>query len=544
MSARTAAIETGLVALVVLSFCSLFLDLGSRTILPGNETEMFMSLDWIFSQSIRAFGEIPTWNPNYFTGLPMVGNPMFHSFNPLMTVPVLLFGLDDGFKIAVALSLIAGALGMWWLAAVTGMGPLSRVWLALLFAFAGQPVARFFQGEYLFVLGWAWIPWALASLIALNRTGRRLFAATTAISLGLMFFSGNGYYPFYMVFVVLLFVAVAWLDVQKKPPFVQLDGRKLKVVAAAGALALGLVAVQLLPTAEMWPLVSKGEDLKGSHTPLQVVLDFVSKDTFRPDAYSALPAREEFYAYIGFWPFIPLVFLPLAVKKKNLRILLFSFVLLIFSLIWIDIRDMPWADFYASTHILSQFRHPIRMIIFTEIALFILAGLSLDAVWDWAWNAIQRARTGKRDWVRQIGGTLAAGCLLALVIVSVRDVYSTNKIHTRPANRDEPTYTSMRWIRDQDSTAYFVRRNPNNSGYEAAVESNLRLVELLYHFNDIRNPYPPHGAAPGQSAAKPPGPAGRRRGPSGACRSHAVGCRGKLRRISFPGKPAVRLYRR
>ena len=36
----------------------------------------------------------------------------------------------------------------------------------------GQAVAKWFQGHYDFVLGFAWIPWAVATLIVATRTGR------------------------------------------------------------------------------------------------------------------------------------------------------------------------------------------------------------------------------------------------------------------------------------------------------------------------------------------------------------------------------------
>ena len=76
-----------------------------------------------------------------------------------------------------------------------------------MFAFAGQPAARFFQGQYLFVFGFAYIPWIIitccrwqeppgAGEILLFKESRTWHAA---VSLALLYFSGNAYYPFYML---------------------------------------------------------------------------------------------------------------------------------------------------------------------------------------------------------------------------------------------------------------------------------------------------------------------------------------------------------
>jgi len=69
------------------------------------------------------------------TGLPFVADPMLHSYNPFVTLPVLLLGVQAGFKVGVVLSFLLGALGMWWLALVLGMGRPARLWVALLFVF-------------------------------------------------------------------------------------------------------------------------------------------------------------------------------------------------------------------------------------------------------------------------------------------------------------------------------------------------------------------------------------------------------------------------
>ncbi|HEY3343738.1 MAG TPA: glycosyltransferase family 39 protein [Anaerolineaceae bacterium] len=486
-------IEGALILFVTLVFCSGFLVFGHTALLPGHESEEFQSLDTIFRQSILQDHQLPLWNPYFFTGLPFVADPMFHSFNPIISIPVLILGVWDGFKVGLLISFMLGGLGMWYLAATLGLGPLARVWMALIFTLAGQPAARFIQGEYLFVLGWACLPWIIASLIAFTQTRRRVHAAVLAVFLGLLFLSGNGYYSFYIVLVIGLYLLVFWLCSLGKNHTWSGDARKAVMFISVGLLALGLVAVQLLPTIQLEPHIVKGYDLTGSQTPRQVLLDLLSTDTNRPDAIAILGAPEEFYAYIGFIPFLPLLFLPIAVGKRNRKMVLYCVALILFSIIYIDVRNMPWVNVYTSIPFLRQFRHPVRMIIFIEMAMLILAGYSIDALWARIWQGLH-ARAGEgRYSVRQGLHFLAGGILLGLALWSVRDVYTANQGMTKVTQREEKTYQVMSWMSAQNSSLVYVRHNPNNWGYQAAAESRIHLVNLWYPFADIRPADPANG---------------------------------------------------
>jgi hypothetical protein len=219
---------------------------------------------------------------------------MLHIYNPLTSLPVLLFGVLDGFKVALFLSFLAAAWGMWYLAAVLGAERPARLWMAVLFACAGPPVARFFQGQYLFTFGYAWIPWALGGLLAVLQTARRRHAAVAIGALALLFFSGNAYYAYYMLLTVALLSPV--LLVSARPRW-RVDWGRVRVLLVVGVAALALIAIQLLPLMEFWPRLNKAVnlDLTDSQTFQQVVLDLTSSDHNRPDARAAL-TPEEFYA--------------------------------------------------------------------------------------------------------------------------------------------------------------------------------------------------------------------------------------------------------
>lgn len=447
-------IEWGLIVIAVLSFCAGFLHFNLTASLPGNEAEVFQTLDWTLVNSLSHYGQFPLWNPYLETGLPYLGDPMTHVFNPLVTIPVLLYGVQTGFKMALFLSFLAAAFGMWRLGTVLGMGHASRVWIALLYVFAGQPAARFFQGQYLFVLGFAWIPWCIGSLYLLYKTGRRFHIATSAIALALIFFSGNAYYAFYMLVTVglLALVLLPQLKHREKPFRLQfrLDTRFLVNLSITAILTLGIVAIQLLPMIEFWPRLSKSNSLIGVQTPLQVLWDYTSKNTQRPDVANPPITREEFYAYIGMWPILALTLLPLALWKRERRPILFLLLLLLFAFVWIDVRNLPWNDFLIKSDLFQQFRQLLRILVYGGFAIILLAGLSLDTLWKILQpaQAVSASPTGDRlGYYLSLAGMAA---LLFSFVVTAADVYRANQPILTTENYDRKVDAAMGWLRQVD----------------------------------------------------------------------------------------------
>jgi hypothetical protein len=468
-------------------FCWGILDLRSLTSLPGNEADVFQALDWTLVNSLRHYGAFPLWNPYIMSGIPYVGDPMLHVYNPLVTLPVLLFGVKAGFKLALYLSFLAGAFGMWWLGSILGMRGPTRVWMALMFAFAGQPTARFFQGQYLFVLGFAWIPWAVGSLFQVVRKHRLRDIALAVIFMALLFFSGNAYYPFYMLIMALIFGLVMLPQLQRRKPYIKVEWRPTWAYLLVGLLAVGVIAIQLLPTAEFWPRVSKDMKLEGSHSLAQIFLDYTSKDTYREDAYSIMPAREEFYAYIGLIPFLALCLLPLAFWKRDRKILFYFILILLFMLLWISVDHLPWRDLFVNSKWLLQFRHLLRSLVIGSFALIILAGYGLDTLWVAFYNSLISAKKqGKPAQTQQTLSYAGLGLLVLFMALGVLDIFSTNQQYLRTYASYLPGYRVMRWVRQNDLGDYYVRHNPNNAWQDATISNNLRYLDVWYHFADVR----------------------------------------------------------
>ncbi len=496
--------EWGIIILAVTLYCIGFLDLAAATRLPGNEAEISQIQDWTLVNSLREFGKFPLWNPYIQTGIPFIADPSLHVYNPVVTLPVLLLGVQAGFKLGIFFSFVIAALGMWKLAGTLGLSRPARLWTALMFAFAGQPAARFFQGQYQFVLAFAYLPWIIAFLLQVAGArpgGKRekfsLFeqevkqpAIAAAVSLALLYFSGSTYYTFYMLLAIGLLMLVLLLTFKRRPPFIKLNLRLLRNYLFIGVLAAGLIAIQLLPTAEFWPRLVKDTDLSGNQSLVQVFLDYTSKDSSRPDAFDVLPAREEFYAYIGLTPFLALGLLPLALAGRPRKPQLFFILLLALTLVWISLGSMHWQAAILETDWFYHFRHLLRILIFGSLALVLLAGIGLDVLWG-AFTGMLRgiknegSQSPRGQQFLRLGALSGLGILGAFMLFGLLDVFNTNQSILRTQEIYQPAYQVQGWVARYDSSDYYIRHLPINTWHEATISHRLRYLDAWYNFNNI-----------------------------------------------------------
>ena len=199
-------LELVLLILAVWAFCSAFLDLGEQTRLPGNEAGLVQSLDYVFLNSLQDAGKFPLWNAALRTGVPFIADPLLHVYNPLVSLPVLLLGVQNGFKLALFLSFLAAALGMWFLGRILGIEPPCPAVDGADVCLSPGSLWRVFSRDN--------IPscWALPGFPGLSpgcswlcAPGAACMIALAALALGLLLVSGNIYYAFYMLVAALLF---------------------------------------------------------------------------------------------------------------------------------------------------------------------------------------------------------------------------------------------------------------------------------------------------------------------------------------------------
>ncbi len=468
----------------VLIFCRNLFNLDPNLQLPGSESEVYQYLGLFFRQSLLLDHEFPLWNSYLRAGEPFVADPMLHVYNPIVSLPILLFGIGIGYRVALVLSYLIGAIGMWRLGRVLKFSEIINIWLGLMYAFAGQPTAHFFVGQYLFIFAFAWLPWIFSNLFLYHQKREFKYVGYAACAIALVHFSGNAYYSLYLGFIIPLFAILMCIKVSNRPVGLRFEWDEFLGYLLVGLLALGFVALHLLPLLQFRSHMGVVLEVLGSHRPWQIWLDFTSRDTFRADAFNAFPAREEYYAYLGYTPFIGLLLMPLALWKRDRRVIGFLLALLVFVVLWIDVDQMPWRDFYYQTTFFLQFGNVLRPLIFGEIAILLLAGYGLDSLWRWILNS-RLIKKPKFHWgaIIQYGGVFL---VMSFLIMGVLDLLSENSQHIILLEYDQTAHEVAKWLREKDASEYFVRYQPVTSGHLALLFARLRNLDAWYHWIDTR----------------------------------------------------------
>ena len=475
--------ELVVIGVIILFFALTFLNFDENKILSGNEFGVVTFLDHVLLNSLRRFGEFPLWNSYLRTGQPFVADPFMHIFNPFTSIPVLLLDVVNGFKVAVFLSFLIAAVGQWSLGRVLGFSRSVRLWSAVLYALNGQAAARFIQGEYLFVFGYAWIPLIFASIIMSLRIHKMRYYALTALSLTLLFFSGNIYYAYYMGVTLILFVLVVSFDFNRKN-IIGVNKKRIKTLLLIGFLAIGLSSVQLLPTIEFWPHIQTHGDpnLETSQPLDEAITNWISTSTDRPEALKTLPP-EEFYGYIGIIPFLAAVLALGALwkgwRRKEILALLGLFFL---TIIWICVRYTPFGSIYSRTPFLYQFRYPSRFMIFGSLAIINLGGIGLTWLMDLTSHWRSNLETEGTNQLSGDASKLIHTVLIVLMFFSAANVFTVNQRVI--GIRDRYLYADqiLEWLRDYDTTPNYVSIPISTGWHVAAADFGQRYWDAWHGY--------------------------------------------------------------
>jgi hypothetical protein len=240
------AILVGLGVLVAVTFPET-LTVGADR-LPGVDASIHYAWE-IVTRSALAEGTLPFWDPYVFGGMPHLADIQSNVFYPpalvLRWLPPTVF--LAGMALLHVWLLGAGAL---LLARVAGMGWLAAATVAVAVALGGSTAARLHNGHLVVLNSVAWLPLALALAILSVRRARLLPHAALVLVVVCQFLAGYAQGTMYLAAAVaawFLYAAV-WPE-PSLPGSSTRRGQALAQLAVLGALALGLVAFQLVPLA-------------------------------------------------------------------------------------------------------------------------------------------------------------------------------------------------------------------------------------------------------------------------------------------------------
>ena len=266
----------------------------------------------LINQALAA-GQLPLWSDLLGNGAPLLANHQTAFFYP-PNLLMRLLPVEHALGYAVVLHIIGAGLTAWMWGRTLHLGSLGCSVLALSYALGGYVVGR--TQFITMVAAYAWLPLLLALTERLMQRQDACGVAWLGGALCLQFLAGHAQTWFYSLVLLLLYAtyrARSW--------------RPLPMVLLAIVLALGLAAVQVLPTAELMlhsPRAS-GADwdfaMTYSYWPWRL-LTLLAPDLYGNPAlgnYAGYANYWEDHAYIGVLPLILALFAILRWGYRALR---------------------------------------------------------------------------------------------------------------------------------------------------------------------------------------------------------------------------------
>ncbi|MGH7293368.1 MAG: hypothetical protein ACRELB_00475 [Polyangiaceae bacterium] len=223
--------------------------LGDRTTLGAHDWDQMESHRYLVQKTILAYHQFPYWNP-YACG----GHPNWGGFESGTVVVspwfpfYMLMSLPHALRVEVWGSALMSAVGAWLLASRFTRSPAARVLVVAAFAVDSRWALQITQG-HTWHLTYGLTPWALYFFdraVAADPTRgppRLRYTVLTGACLALMIYTGGIYPVPQTAFTLGLYAALLAV--------VTRSFRPLGIVAASGALGLGLAAPKLFPVVEV-----------------------------------------------------------------------------------------------------------------------------------------------------------------------------------------------------------------------------------------------------------------------------------------------------
>ena len=434
---RGEVVAWGIAAFILMTgigllYASKLLNFDPNLGLATGEYQAHVGFISLFRQWLQGQIPFPLWNPVMGYGRSLIADPFLFIFNPFLSVPMFLYGLVNGTKLALVMNFIIAGTGMFVLARGMGLGRLASLWCGLLYMMSGALPSHLIIGQIQLTFSLGWAPWAAAGLFWLLRSPGWGTACAAGVAQALFFFSGNLYHQVYALFTFVIISIIYIVD------WSHFTIRKdlIKYVFLVGVLSVGLIAVQLFPLmaarTSMDNIGGYPEDtseFSGSQLMEYAFLNYIvaEKDFSRSDILDQIPCPQENYRYIGVAPILLLLFVIPAFSHGDRRGIAAMAASFLFLLAWAALEYTFVRDLYEFFPILYQFRDPGRALSVGTIYLIGLSGFALDYVW----MGIQHpGGEGQSDanWYERRAFRIGLSLLLVTGLVfSLRRVYGENR---------------------------------------------------------------------------------------------------------------------
>jgi hypothetical protein len=371
--------------------------------LPGLESRIFYSSE-VYTRSVLVTGQLPYWNPFYFSGTPHFADPenlvLYPPALAMRWLPAPAF-----MQWMVILHVLIGAAGMVFLTRVAGSGWVGALVAALAFAGGGTVTSWLHHGHVLLLYCAAWLPWALGCAIRSASRGGVLPHAGLVAVMVLQFLSGYLQGSVYVGAVIAAYFLFRVISDRTQPGLARLN--PLAQLLVLTLIAAGLAAFQLWPTLQLATEAGRSGGI-----------DYVaaSQDAWRFDDVSSLflpfhgLVQEPVHRYLGdrtaYVGWLIVLMVPFAFTARATRQIAGFFLALAVVAIVVALGD-HLAVYRLHYALFPGFRVPGRTLFVATVALAVLGALGLE-------QFVRLCQS--RDWKRMVMPTAVA---LTWAVVSV-----------------------------------------------------------------------------------------------------------------------------
>jgi len=363
-------------------------------------------------------GRIPLWNPYQLAGQPYLALHVPALFYPPNAILLALLPPIPALAVHAVLHLFLAGLFTWLFAGRLGLSPPARLAAAAAFLLSRSLQVGFYMTPFLSTP--AWLPALFWAIHGLASEARWRWALALAAGLALAFLGGHAQAFVYEAELAGIYGIFALFAVAPRGR----RGRVAALAAAAGGLALGLAAPQLLPTLELTARAVRGvagvsyaEAAPPTLSPaglLHAVLRFVPAPVPGPHApLVTLPALA-----------LPLALVGLLARRQRSHQALFLVLAVCVGALMLGAHTPAFGLYYALP-LGNLFRVPTRMAFAWSFLGALGVGIGIEAV---------RERWPARG-PRGLPGAIAAALGLAVGV----DLYAHTRVeNAHPAAGEAP----------------------------------------------------------------------------------------------------------
>jgi hypothetical protein len=323
-----------------------------------------------------ARGNLPLWNPYQYAGQPFVALPNAQLLYPPHLAFLLLLQPALALEAEFVFHLLIAGWFTWLLAGRMGLSTPARMAAALGYMLSGPLLFDLYMLPL--ICSEAWLPAILWAIHGLASESRPRWALALAGCLALSFLGGYPQGFLYEVQIAGVYGVFALFAMARRKARVRVVGLAL----LGGVLAFGLVAPQLLPTAELVAQGSRGfeghhlaDAARGSASPRLLLTGMLGQ--LGPDSTLAPGPMRRFLT-------LPVLALPLAamawMARRQRAHCAFLLAAALLSALFMLGQLTPVFGLYYSLPLGSLFRIPIRMTFAYTFFVCLLAAIGIEGL--------------------------------------------------------------------------------------------------------------------------------------------------------------------